>query len=72
MVIVNDRKIIAKKYLYRWFLIDFISCIPIADIIITFYKFDSYARIRRLGNLHKLLRICKFLRLLKIFTDKLF
>ena len=69
---VHDRKIIAKKYFLGWFVIDIISCIPISDIVIAFYKYDSYARIRRLGSLHKLVRISKFLRLLKIFTDKLF
>jgi len=33
IVIVHDRKNIGLKYLKGWFLIDFISCIPFAEII---------------------------------------
>jgi hypothetical protein len=57
--LITHRGRIAVHYLTSWFLIDFISVIPISIIIKSAGSFNSLARIARLPRLYRLLKITK-------------
>ncbi len=61
--LVFDRKLIAARYLKRWFLIDLISAIPIFSIskIVSFGQFSKIAGILRFNRLLKLMKVSRTL-----------
>ena len=61
-----SRKDIAIQYFKTWFLIDFISCIPI-DFIFGQNEGVSYNKLFRIFRVSRLYRLFKILKLLKLF-----
>ena len=57
--LITDRRKIACHYLRSWFIIDFVSILPISIIIKNAGDFNSLARIARLPRLYRLLKITK-------------
>jgi len=66
---VDDRGLIARKYLSGWFLIDLISIIPF-DILFSELHLNGLVRFVRIGKLYKLIKITRLLRLLKILKEQ--
>lgn len=62
--LVTDHKLIASKYLKKWFALDVITTIPISTIVEFIYTDGTYST--RVSAL-KLLRFLRFLRVAKIF-----
>ena len=69
MDMVDDRKMIAKTYLYGWFTIDFLAIMPF-DLILNATDFSSLVRVARFGKLYKLVKLTRLLRILKIMKEK--
>jgi hypothetical protein len=67
--IVDDKCIIAKKYLSGWFSIDLISIIPF-DIIFSELHLNGLVRVVKIGKFYKLIKITRLLRLLKILKEQ--
>ena len=67
--IVDDKCIIAKRYLSGWFSIDLISIIPF-DIIFSELHLNGLVRVVKIGKLYKLIKITRLLRLLKILKEQ--
>lgn len=66
---ILDSKIIARKYLKSWFLVDFISSLPL-DYVFLGIEGQSYSagralRILRLAKLLQLLRLLRISRLVR-------
>ena len=73
---VDDRKVIAMKYLTGWFFIDLVAILPfnqLIDLITLNDNFDSsstsnqneFIRITRISKLYKLIKITRLFRLFK-------
>jgi hypothetical protein len=67
--LVDDRKVIAKSYLYSWFFVDFISIIPF-DQIFESGSYNRLARIARIGKMYKLIKMTRLVRMLKIVKER--
>ena len=67
--IVEDRKMIAKKYLTGWFAIDTLAILPF-DRIMNASKTNNLLRFARIGRLYKLVKLTRLLRVLKIIRNK--
>lgn len=68
-ILIEDRGIIAKRYLRSWFLVDFISSIPF-DYIEQLYIKNSYNRLfrlLRLPRLYKLFKVFRIKRIIQVF-----
>jgi hypothetical protein len=66
---IINRKVIAKDYLFSWFFIDFVSCIPITFIMEFFYsglKSSAKANTSKFLKLMKIPRIFRILRVIKM------
>ena len=67
--VIESRKLIAKKYITGWFVIDFLAIFPF-DLIMNVTDVNSLARFARIGRLYKLIKLTKLLRVFKIIKDK--
>ena len=67
--LIDDPKVIACTYLKGWFLVDFVSILPI-DLIFSFGGFTHMLRVARIGKLGKLVKLTRLLRVLKILKDQ--
>ena len=67
--IVDDRSLIARRYLSGWFSIDLLSIIPF-DIIFSELHLNGLIRFVKIGKLYKLIKITRLLRLLKILKNQ--
>lgn len=66
---VDDRKLIAKRYLTGWFIIDFVAIFPFQQIL-EGIDLHSLVRITRIGRLYKLVKLAKLVRLFKFIRNK--
>lgn len=70
MVLVHDRKLIAKRYLTGWFAIDVISILPFELIMESFdNSYNNILRLARMGKLYRLLKLTKLVRIFKLVKD---
>ena len=67
--LVDDRKVIAKKYISSWFFIDIMSILPF-DLLLFSTDLNSLVRFARIGRLYKLVRLTRLLRIFRIMKDK--
>ena len=67
--VVDDRKVIAYKYLTGWFFIDIMSILPF-DLILNATDLNSLVRFARIGRLYKLVRLTRLLKVLRIMKDR--
>lgn len=71
--VIDDRAVIAKRYLRGWFLIDVLAIVPF-DLILRggngSGEFNSMVRFARLGRLYKLIKLTRLIRVFKIMKDK--
>jgi hypothetical protein len=68
---VDDRKMIAKRYLKGWFIIDMVSIIPF-DVLLqaSFEKnYNFLIRFAKLGRLYKLIKLTRLLKLAKVVKE---
>ena len=71
LVIVNDKKMIAKKYMKFWFWLDLLSIIPFDLIMMQTNKdFGNMAKFTRVGKLYKMIRMLRMVKMLRIFKDR--
>jgi len=66
--IVDDRGLIAKRYLSGWFSVDLLSIIPF-DIMFSELHLNGLVRFVKIGKLYKLIKITRLLKLLKILKE---
>ena len=65
--IIDDRKMIARHYLRGWFLIDFISVIPVEHIWrANASNLPSFLRIIKIGKVQLLVKVSRLARILKV------
>lgn len=70
MVIVDDRRLIAKKYLTGWFIVDLISIVPFEYIMESFNNnYNNILKLARMGKLYRLLKLTKLVRIFKLVKD---
>ena len=62
--IVSHKKI-AKNYMSGWFIIDFVSIIPI-DLMTSGADFNQMFRFIRIGKMYKLIRLFRLIKILKL------
>ena len=62
---VLDRKLITKRYIKGWFMIDVVSILPF-DILLDMGPLNKIARVARIGKVFRIVKLTKLLRLLKI------
>ena len=67
--VVDDRKVIAYKYLTGWFFIDIMSILPF-DLILNATDLNSLVRFARIGRLYKLVRLTRLLKVLRFMKDR--
>ena len=68
-MIVEDRKQIAKEYMYSWFLVDLLAIVPF-DYILVQDNYQEIVRFVRLGRISKLIKMTRLLRILKIVKQR--
>lgn len=72
---ITDQRLIAKRYLYSWFPIDFVSVLPFDTVGVIAnseeVKKMKAARIIRLARLLKLLRLLKSMRIINRWQDEI-
>ena len=70
--IVCDKKQIAKDYLGSWFVIDFLSCIPLQLLALT--SFNNLIKFTKISKFYRVLKVARLTRVLKLFksNSKLF
>ena len=68
---VTDKDKIAKEYIKSWFIIDFISILPIDYIMLSSSNQATIlARFARIGKLYKLIRMIRLAKVLKLLKSK--
>eukprot|EP01044_Picomonas_judraskeda_P008528 COSAG03_NODE_980_length_5128_cov_1.552197_4_plen_512_part_00 len=77
-VLEINRKRICKHYVTGWFIVDFVTCIPISYIMLLLSDNDSRKnsptrafKIVRLTKLSKLLRVSRLLKIIERYRDQL-
>ena len=74
LVLIYDKKVIAKKYLKFWFWLDLLSIIPFDQILsITSDGGDDYgnvAKFTRVGKLYKMVRMLRMVKMIRLFKDR--
>lgn len=68
--LIDDRKVIASKYLRGWFIFDVVAIFPFEAIIkqekVSANNINEMIRISKLGRLYKLIKLTRLLRMLKL------
>lgn len=72
--LIVDKKVIAKKYLKSWFIVDVISIMPF-DLLFEskngyLYNLGKFSRFARFTKMLRLLRIVKMTKLVKLFKER--
>lgn len=68
---MTDKDKIAKEYIKSWFIIDFISILPIDYIMLSSSNQATIlARFARIGKLYKLIRMIRLAKVLKLLKSK--
>ena len=67
--IVENRKLIAKRYLSGWFCIDVLAIVPF-DLIFSQSDLNHLVRFARIGRLYKLVKLTRLLRIIKFLKDQ--
>ena len=67
--IVEDRKVIAKRYLTGWFAVDLLAIFPFDIILGQSDDMNHLIRFARIGRLYKLVKLTKLLRIFKFLKD---
>lgn len=73
--LIEEWKELAFNYLKGWFLIDFISVLPLSNIINLIQTLDNMningiARIVRLSRISRIIRVIRLIRVIKIFQER--
>ena len=55
---------IAKSYFLTWFVVDFISVIPL-DVLFTYGNLSKFVRFSRIGKIYRLIKVTKMIRLVQ-------
>lgn len=66
---IDDRRVITRKYLRGWFIIDFFSIIPF-NIILEQSNYHKLVRLARIGKMYKLIKMSRMVRMLKIVKER--
>lgn len=69
-ILVTNKKLIFKRYMTSWMLIDLSSCIPIQLIFQTDKNYSKFIRIGRLPRLYRLIKMAKLIRIMKVFKTR--
>jgi len=72
MIVITDRKKIAREYLSGWFSIDLIAIIPF-DLMFAdsqAAEYNALVRVARFGRLYKLVKLTKILRVIKVIKNQ--
>ena len=71
LILVTDKKIIARGYVKFWFWLDLISIIPF-DLILVHANgdFGNMAKFTRVGKLYKMIRMLRMVKMIRIFKDR--
>ena len=64
--LIIDRKKIVFNYLFSWFIIDFISILPLNYITKKNFNYNRLTRLTKIPKLYKIIRFLKLLRITKI------
>lgn len=67
--LIDDRRVITRKYLRGWFIIDFFSIIPF-NIILEQSNYHKLVRLARIGKMYKLIKMSRMVRMLKIVKER--
>jgi hypothetical protein len=65
--LTQNRGVIAKRYLYGWFLIDAVAIMPF-DALLGSSGFNSLVRLTKIGRLTKLVKLTRLLRVFKVMN----
>ncbi len=57
--LITDRNKISKRYFKGWFWIDFVSILPISQLLSSGKNYASLARLARLPRLYRLIKLTK-------------
>ena len=68
--LISSRKLIAKRYIQSWFIIDLMAILPIQLLIGTDSDVTSMVRFTRVGRIVKMFKMTKLLRFLKVMGNK--
>jgi len=72
LILIKDRKSIAKNYLTGWFTIDILAIIPF-DVFLGSNSnagdYNALVRVARFGRLYKLVKLTKIVRILKVIKN---
>ena len=71
LVMVTDRKVIAREYVRSWFFLDAVSIFPF-EIFLSGQEsgIGNLAKIGRIGKLYKLIRILRMIKMIRLFKDR--
>ena len=67
---ITDKKKIAKQYLKGWFLIDFLSILPIDIMLMVNNEANMLVRFARIGKLYKLIRMIRLAKVFKLLKSR--
>ena len=71
LVLVTDKKTVAKKYLKFWFWLDLLSIIPFDLILLKSSKdFGNMAKFTRMGKLYKMIRMLRMVKMIRLLKDR--
>jgi len=68
-LIVEDRKLIAKDYIFSWFMVDLMAIIPF-DYLLVQDNYQEIIRFTRIGRISRLIKMTRLLRILKIVKQR--
>lgn len=67
---ISDRRIIARRYIKGWFIIDVLSILPIDIIMLGTGEATVLARFAKIGKLYKLIRMFRLAKVLKLLKSR--
>ena len=68
--LLDDRKTLAKNYIYSWLFIDLLAIIPFGLMNSSIEGDSKLVRVTRVGRLYKLVKLNRLLKMLKILKLK--
>lgn len=69
MEIVDDRKKIAKRYVYSWFFVDFLAIFPFSALFNTGDQYNELIRVTRLGKISRIIKLLRLVRIIKVIRN---
>ena len=68
--VVLDRKMIAKKYIKGWFIIDLLAVIPFEFILSSSNTdINGLVRFARIGRMYKMVKLARLVRIIKLMKE---